>query len=79
MNGSDHEPDIDGDTITALVVSPKTLLNPMILSNTSFRNRALLQPLQSGVFPYPVNCNNDIFLGRKFVCKTYNNNRNFCL
>ena len=66
MNGSDHEPDIDGDTITAFVVSPKILSNPTMLSNTSFRNRALLQPLQSGVFPYPINYNNDIFLGCKF-------------
>ena len=62
MNGNDHEPDMDGDTITAFVISPRILSNPTMLSNTSFRNRALLQPLQSGVFPYPVNCNDDIFL-----------------
>ena len=49
MKGKDHEPDIDGDTSTDLAVGPK------ILSNMPLINIARLQPLQSGVFPYPAN------------------------
>ena len=45
MKGNDHEPDIDGDTMTGLTDTPK------IMSNTFSKKSTLLHPLQSGVFP----------------------------
>ena len=47
MNGNDHPPDKEGDTMTGFTDLP------MILSCTLFMNSARLQPLQSGVFPNP--------------------------
>ena len=45
IKGNDHEPDMDGDTMTGLTDAPK------MLSNTLAIKSALLHPLQFGVFP----------------------------